>query len=113
MLWKSLLLASFMVVNLAPASWSFVPQRPEIQLAQSPNRPHQLRRKALLLMEQLEIVRSAEQYSEVERIARQLLQKDPQNHYVLLVLADALSQQKNSLQQNLFTSSRFPEILWI
>jgi tetratricopeptide (TPR) repeat protein len=99
MLWKSLLLASFMVVNLAPASWSFVPQRPEIQLAQNPrpsgrNRPHQLRRKALPLIEQLETADSAEQYSEVERIARQLLQKDPQNQYVLEVLANALSQQK-------------------
>jgi tetratricopeptide (TPR) repeat protein len=97
MLWKSLAIAfgasvaiaSLLVLNTAPASWSL-----ELAGQKRPARAEKTAEIAQSLFDKMSEAENNEKFPEVERIARQILRQDPQNEQANYFLGIALKGQR-------------------
>jgi tetratricopeptide (TPR) repeat protein len=89
MLWKSLAIASLLILNTASTSWSL-----ELAGRKRPAHSEKTAEISQSLFDKMSEAENNEKFPEVERIARQILCQDPQNEQATFFLGLALKGQK-------------------
>jgi superkiller protein 3 len=88
MLWKSLLIASLLVLNTTSAGWSL-----ELAGRKHPSNVEKTAEIPQSLYDKMSVASENEHYPEAERIARQILRQDPHNRQAIFILGLALEGQ--------------------